>query len=224
MHNGGYFALFRHDRYHLTIDGLEQNMRFDIWISNMNIPYIPIEESDVVLNFLNLLKTTDTSTHDDRLNLPIVVCFTMQKKFGGENWCCILADTNSFDYCIYHNGNYYNFVVDELEVVIYQPGLICSEDDKLFHGNGDEEKRKCVQIQSILDTTCAACIFQSKDIFQRSYHCKTCNIIDDIICQACATKCHKDHDTKYIKYSQRNCSCDLNQEGKCLAKESDHYE
>jgi hypothetical protein len=128
----GYISANCAAAHKLYIDSLAFQYSLIIWVQNVNVSYSPIDSSDVISyvrkileHILSLVPYSVDMIND--LKLSTSIRDLLQMKFGGS-WSCLLGNTNHFQHLIYHNGNYYNFVFGQLEIVVYQPGPICSED------------------------------------------------------------------------------------------------
>jgi cytohesin len=208
----GLFLNYCSFRYGLKIY-LQIGSHCYFWLSNVNCPQLQLEKNEVIFEIVKWLKMLSPYP-ELRQDLPFQICIKMQLKFGGFNWCCTLADANSYQHVIYHNGNYFNFVIGELMVVLYQPGLICSEDGKVFEYSVPNS-----DVQTILDTTCSVSIFKKYDVIQDFYHCNTCRVKNgEGICMVCANICHKGHDIEFAKFDKFSCACDSEMGESCLVK------
>jgi hypothetical protein len=90
------------------------NMSMSIW-KTREAEYVQVT-GNIGETILRLIKENEPK------RIASIIRSYMIENYGGE-WFCFVADTNGFQFVIYHNGNLFNFLVGDLEIVLYQPGL-----------------------------------------------------------------------------------------------------
>jgi hypothetical protein len=115
MCHRGCESSFNKDKTYILLECDPQfKMSMSIWMTK-EAEFVPVN-ANIGKDILHLVREDKTERTAAIIRTYII------EKYGGE-WFCLVADTNGFQFVIYHNRNLFNFLIGDLEIVLYQPGL-----------------------------------------------------------------------------------------------------